>query len=91
MPRLLLKYVSRDEMALLGRGTGGVTEVRNAIEAYEEQSPLYGFLQYRRRKVVLRYMPEGVSRLVQGMPLVVEDSGRSPDYMVTAIFRTCAD
>ena len=41
-------------------------EVRNAIDKYEETSPLYGFLQYRRRKVVLRYMPEGLSRLIQG-------------------------
>jgi hypothetical protein len=44
-----------------------VPEVRNAIDNYEETSPLYGFLQYRRRKVILRYMPEGLSRLVQGM------------------------
>lgn len=41
-------------------------EVRNVIEKYEEISPLYGFLQYRRRKVILRYMPEGMSRLIQG-------------------------
>ncbi|KAJ5098498.1 hypothetical protein N7532_005499 [Penicillium argentinense] len=61
----LLHYVSRDEVALLERGTGGVAEVRNAIENYEETSPLYGFLHYRRRKVILRYMPEGLSRLIQ--------------------------
>ncbi|KAJ5246175.1 hypothetical protein N7468_001158 [Penicillium chermesinum] len=53
-----------DEVALLERGSGGVSEVRNAIEKYEETSPLYGFLQYRRRKVILRYMPEGLSRLI---------------------------
>jgi hypothetical protein len=64
--RLLLKYVARDEVALLDRGTGGVPEVRHAIETYEERSPLYGFLQYRRRKVVLKYVPEGISRLLQG-------------------------
>lgn len=58
--------MSRDEVALLERGTGGVPEVRNALDKYEETSPLYGFLQYRRRKVVLRYMPEGLSRLIQG-------------------------
>jgi hypothetical protein len=56
---------------LLDRGTGGVPEVRNAIDNYEETSPLYGFLQYRRRKVILRYMPEGLSRLIQGMPSVL--------------------
>ncbi|EAU37006.1 predicted protein [Aspergillus terreus NIH2624] len=65
----LLRYVSRDEVALLDRGTGGVPDVRNAIDAYEETSPLYGFLQYRRRKVVLSYMPEGLSRLIQASEL----------------------
>jgi hypothetical protein len=64
--RFLLKYVSRDEVSLLGRGTGGVPDVRTAIEGYEEKSPLYGFLQYRRRKVVLKYVPDGISRLLQG-------------------------
>ncbi|KAJ5997459.1 hypothetical protein N7522_009119 [Penicillium canescens] len=61
----LLHYVARDEVALLERGTGGVPEIRNAIDSYEESSPLYGFLQYRRRKVIIRYMPEGLSRLIQ--------------------------
>ncbi|KAJ5227049.1 uncharacterized protein N7469_007055 [Penicillium citrinum] len=61
----LLHYISRDEVDLLSRGTGGVPEVRNAIDNYEETSPLYGFLHYRRRKVILRYMPEGLSRLIQ--------------------------
>lgn len=64
--RLLLKYTSRDEVTLLDRGTGGVPDVRAAVESYEEKSPLYGFLQYRRRKIVLKYVPEGMSRLVQG-------------------------
>lgn len=65
--RLLLRYVSRDEVTLLDRGTGGVPEVRNCIDGYEDKSPLYGFLQYRRRKVVISYMPEGLSRLIQGV------------------------
>ncbi|KAJ5370803.1 uncharacterized protein N7496_006895 [Penicillium cataractarum] len=60
----LLHYTARDEVALLDRGTGGVPEVRNAIDNYNETSPLYGFLHYRRRKVILRYMPEGLSRLI---------------------------
>lgn len=64
--RLLLKYASRDEVVLLSRGTGGVPDVRATVEGYEEKSPLYGFLQYRRRKIVLKYAPEGMSRLVQG-------------------------
>ncbi|EGC44512.1 ankyrin repeat protein [Histoplasma capsulatum var. duboisii H88] len=61
----LLKYVSRDTVALLARGTGGVTEIRITIDGHEETSPLYGFLQYRRRKVILKYVPEGISRLIQ--------------------------
>jgi len=64
--RFLLKYVSRDEVSLLGRGTGGVPDVRTTVEGYEDKSPLYGFLQYRRRKVVLKYVPDGISRLLQG-------------------------
>ncbi|KAL4741929.1 hypothetical protein BDV11DRAFT_41736 [Aspergillus similis] len=66
----LLRYVSRDEIALHERGTGGVPDVRNAIENYEECSPLYGFLQYRRRKVVLSYLPEDLSRLVRARTTV---------------------
>ena len=66
LPRFLLKYISRDEIELLSSGGGGVVEIRNAIEQYSEKSPLYGFIQYRRRKVLLKYIPEGTSRLLQG-------------------------
>lgn len=42
-------------------------EVRNAIASYEEPaSALFGFLRYRRRNVVIKYVPEECSRLVQG-------------------------
>ncbi|KAI9837239.1 MAG: hypothetical protein M1819_000313 [Sarea resinae] len=61
----LLKYVSRDEVGLLSRGNGGVIETREAIGQFTEASPLYGFIQYRRRKVLIRYIPEGTSRLLQ--------------------------
>lgn len=54
-------------MDLLGKGTGGLVEVNETVKQYEEQSPLYGFINYRRRKVVLKYIPEGTSRLLQGM------------------------
>lgn len=53
-------------MALLNRGNGGLAEVEEVVNRYEEQSPLYGFVQYRRRKVILKYIPEGTSRLLQG-------------------------
>lgn len=65
--RFLLKYVSRDQVELLGRGNGGIVEIRNAIAQYEEPAaPLFGFLRYRRRNVVIKYVPEECSRLVQG-------------------------
>lgn len=65
--RFLLKYVSRDTIDLLGRGTGGVNEARAAVENYDEKSPLFGLVQYRRRKIILKYVPEGTSRLLQGV------------------------
>ncbi|KAM0804988.1 hypothetical protein BDR22DRAFT_480010 [Usnea florida] len=61
----LLNYTSRDEVGLLAKGNGGLAELEEVVSRYEEQSPLYGFIQYRRRKVVLRYMPEGTSKVLQ--------------------------
>lgn len=64
--RFLLKYAARDEVELLGRGNGGIVEIRNNIAQYTEKSPLYGFLRYRRRNVIIKYLPEDCSRLIQG-------------------------
>ncbi|XWW98057.1 hypothetical protein V2A60_006053 [Cordyceps javanica] len=61
----LLKYTSRDEVELLGVGAGGITELRTSIEEYDEDTPLYGYIKYRRRNVVLKYLPEDSSRLIQ--------------------------
>ncbi|TGO51613.1 hypothetical protein BOTNAR_0350g00080 [Botryotinia narcissicola] len=61
----LLKYASRDEIELMGSGNGGIVEIRNKIGQYEEPSPLFGFLRYRRRNVVIKYVPDGCSRLIQ--------------------------
>ncbi|TAQ89596.1 hypothetical protein B7494_g2061 [Chlorociboria aeruginascens] len=61
----LLKYATRDEVELLGKGTGGILEIRGAIAKYEEPSPLFGFLRYRRRNVVIKYVPDDCSRLFQ--------------------------
>ena len=66
--RFLLKYISRDEVDLFERGNGGIVEIRNAVAQYEEESPLFGFLRYRRRNVLIKYVPEGCSRLIQGAP-----------------------
>lgn len=63
----LLKYTSRDSVDLLARGKHGVSEARNALAAYTEASPLYGLLMYRRRRILIKYIPEGTSRLLQGM------------------------
>ena len=41
--------------------------MQEVVHGYEEESPLYGFIHYRRRKVVLKYVPEGTSRLLLGM------------------------
>lgn len=64
--RFVLKYTSRDSVELLSRGKGGVHEARAALAKYEDASPLYGLLIYRRRKVLIKYIPEGTSRLLQG-------------------------
>lgn len=64
--RFLLKYASRDEVEILSKGNGGITEMRNAVAAYEETNPLYGYLKYRRRNVLVKYLPEDCSRLIQG-------------------------
>ena len=69
--RFLLKYISRDEVGLLEKGNGGLAEVEEVVNRFGEQSPLYGFIHYRRRKVILKYIPEGTSRLLQGgLPLL---------------------
>lgn len=64
--RFLLHYTSRDSVELLGRGKNGVSEARSAIIAYAEASPLYGLIIYRRRKILIKYIPDGTSRLLQG-------------------------
>ncbi|KAH8178726.1 hypothetical protein LIA77_00245 [Sarocladium implicatum] len=61
----VLKYATRDEIDLLDSGSGGLPELRKTVESYEETSPLFGFLRYRRRVVIIRYVPEGCSRLIQ--------------------------
>lgn len=65
--RFLLKYISRDSVDLLARGKAGVHEARNAIATYPETSPLYGLISYRRRRVLLKYIPDGTSRVLKGM------------------------
>lgn len=70
----LLQYAGRDAVELLGKGSGGIVEIRNAIAQYEEPSPLYGFLRYRRRNVIVKYLPDNCSRLIQARVTVHLDS-----------------
>jgi hypothetical protein len=64
--RLLLKYVSRDKLDLLGQGTGGIVEVRMTIAGYEDVSPLYGFMRYRNRSIIVKYLPDECGSLARG-------------------------
>ncbi|KAF1355838.1 hypothetical protein EJ07DRAFT_68269, partial [Lizonia empirigonia] len=61
----LLKYTTRDAVDVLTTGAGGAQEARAAVAQYPEKSPLYGLLLYRRRKVLVKYVPDGTSRLLQ--------------------------
>ena len=83
MNRFVLKYATRDEIELLDSGSGGLPELRKVVENYDETSPLFGFLRYRRRVVIIRYLPEGCSRLIQG-------SFRNPSpHCDTKLIKSC--
>ena len=41
--------------------------MKDAVGQYEDKSPLYGLVLYRRKKVLLKYLPDGTSRLLQGL------------------------
>ena len=58
-------------MELYETGTAGVAEAQEAVRRYGEESPLYGYILFRRRKVILKYVPEGTSRLLQGTDTVL--------------------
>lgn len=64
--RFLLKYATRADVDLLKQGSGGFAEARDAIAEYAEPSPLFGLVLYRRKKVLVKYVPEETSRLLQG-------------------------
>jgi hypothetical protein len=83
--RFLLKYVSRDEVELLNRGSSGVVEIRGVISQYTEESPLYGFIRYRRRSILIKYVPEGTSRLIQGKTLALLSSVYSSDHIWSSL------
>jgi hypothetical protein len=75
--RFLVHYVSRDEVDVLSQGTKGVAELREAAEKYYNGSaeaeaetktgPLFGMIDFRRRKVLIKLVPDDTTRLIKGM------------------------
>ncbi|KAI5811011.1 hypothetical protein DFH27DRAFT_4810 [Peziza echinospora] len=61
----LLQYTSRDEVELLAKGASGTQEMRERIAQEPTDSPLYGFIRYRRRNILVKYIPEGTSRVLR--------------------------
>ncbi|TGZ84820.1 hypothetical protein EX30DRAFT_367960 [Ascodesmis nigricans] len=60
-----LKYTTRDEVELLTSGSNGAEGMRLAAYTQPDDSPLYGFIKFRRRAVLVKYVPEGTSRVVK--------------------------
>ena len=89
--RFLLKYTTRDAVDVLTTGTGGAHEARAAVAQYEDKSPLYGLLLYRRRKVLVKYIPEGTSRLLQGTPNMSTPMRPSPLLPGRLAAQACAN
>lgn len=62
---------------MLAQGVKGISELREAAELYyngdEEtaivKGPLLGMIDFRRRKVLIKLVTEGTSRLIKGMAL----------------------
>lgn len=57
---------------MLAQGAKGLTEMKAAADACYamsepgKHSPMYGMIDFRRRKVLLKLVVEGTSRLIQG-------------------------
>jgi hypothetical protein len=70
--RFLLHYTARDVVDLLSQGIGGATEMRDqAVQYFENNTgptatPLFGIVQVRRRRVLVKVLPGTSSRLIQG-------------------------
>jgi hypothetical protein len=72
--RFLLHYTARDAVDILEQGANGVDELRDAISKYVEKEseggstpkPLFGLVQFKRRKVLIKLILDGASRLIQG-------------------------
>lgn len=67
--RFLLSYSSRDSVEILAQGVRGAHEMRDAALSYynsPDAKPLFGLIQFRRRKVLIKLVMEGTSRLITG-------------------------
>ncbi|RKF54799.1 putative gpi-anchored cell surface glycoprotein [Erysiphe neolycopersici] len=61
----LLKYASRDKIELFARGSFGTSELQDAIAKHEDSTPLFGFMRFQRKSILIKYVPDECSRLVQ--------------------------
>lgn len=64
--RFLIKYVSRDEVELLAQGTNGAPEMRGHLANEPDDAPLFGYIRFRRKNVLVKYIPEAASRVIKG-------------------------
>ncbi|KAF3902804.1 hypothetical protein AA313_de0205354 [Arthrobotrys entomopaga] len=61
----LLKYETRDDIALLGKGASAVKDMRELISHEPDDSPIYGFIRYRRRNILIKLVPDNTSRVLK--------------------------
>ncbi|EPS37379.1 hypothetical protein H072_8949 [Dactylellina haptotyla CBS 200.50] len=61
----LMKYESRDDIVLLGKGASAVKDMRELISHEPDDSPVYGFIRYRRRNILIKLVPDNTSRVLK--------------------------
>ncbi|RPA79186.1 hypothetical protein BJ508DRAFT_328593 [Ascobolus immersus RN42] len=61
----LIKYVSRDEVELLAQGANGAPEMRGHLANEPDDAPLFGYIRFRRKNVLVKYIPEAASRVIK--------------------------
>lgn len=63
----MIRYTSRDDVELASKGRHGSTDIREFLAAEPDDSPLYGLVRHRRRNILIKYVPEGTSRVLKGI------------------------
>ncbi|KAK6533517.1 hypothetical protein TWF694_002456 [Orbilia ellipsospora] len=61
----LMKYETRDDIVLLGKGASAVKDMRELISHEPDDSPIYGFIRYRRRNILIKLVPDNTSRVLK--------------------------